>query len=254
MGLIVKSNTFSAGQTIIASQHNTNFDTLYTEINGELDNDNINASAAIAGTKISPAFGVQNVSATGKLAMTGTGNNNVIVVANAGTSSAITINQSGLLVTGQNALYVSSSTIQTAGVLLEVATSNTASTHTVMQIVNAGTGVGLSIDQNGDGDALSIDQALNDDVIICDNNGTYNAITFRQTGNLASGRYLLYLDNNGTPADGAGKAIRFDGCSVNTGSTTVAFTANVAPAGASSATQGWIPINIDGTIRYVPYW
>ena len=52
MGTIVKPNTFSAGNTIIASENNDNFDTIYNEFNGSIDNDNIKASAAIANSKL----------------------------------------------------------------------------------------------------------------------------------------------------------------------------------------------------------
>ena len=52
MALISKTFTFTAGATIIASEHNTNFDTLYSEINGNIDNANIKASAAIVDSKL----------------------------------------------------------------------------------------------------------------------------------------------------------------------------------------------------------
>ena len=38
MGVISKPNTFSAGATIIASEHNSNFDTIYNEFNGNIEN------------------------------------------------------------------------------------------------------------------------------------------------------------------------------------------------------------------------
>jgi hypothetical protein len=52
MALISKPNTFSAGGIVIASEHNENFDTLYNEINGQLSDANISASANIADTKL----------------------------------------------------------------------------------------------------------------------------------------------------------------------------------------------------------
>lgn len=51
-GTITKPNTFSPGTVIRSSDINSNFDTLYNEINGNLDNANIDASANIAATKI----------------------------------------------------------------------------------------------------------------------------------------------------------------------------------------------------------
>ena len=52
MALITKPNTFSAGATIVASEHNANFDTIYSEFNGNIDNANLKSSANIADTKL----------------------------------------------------------------------------------------------------------------------------------------------------------------------------------------------------------
>lgn len=52
MSTIVKPYTFSAGAVIVAAEHNSDFDTLYTEINGALNNANISATAAIAYSKL----------------------------------------------------------------------------------------------------------------------------------------------------------------------------------------------------------
>lgn len=52
MAVIVKDYTFSAGATIIAAEHNDNFDTIYDEFNGNISNANISATAAIAGSKL----------------------------------------------------------------------------------------------------------------------------------------------------------------------------------------------------------
>lgn len=52
MALISKDFTFSTGATIVAAQFNTNFDTLFNSINGNLNNANIIANANIADTKL----------------------------------------------------------------------------------------------------------------------------------------------------------------------------------------------------------
>jgi hypothetical protein len=57
MALISKPNTFSAGQSIIASQHNSNFDTIYSDYNGNIDNSNIAAGAGIEGSKLADVEG-----------------------------------------------------------------------------------------------------------------------------------------------------------------------------------------------------
>ena len=52
MALITKPNTFTVGATIIASEHNDNFDTVYNEFNGNINNANIKAGAGIVDTKL----------------------------------------------------------------------------------------------------------------------------------------------------------------------------------------------------------
>lgn len=52
MGTVVKPNTYVAGSTITASEVNSNEDTLYTLVNGNIDNANLDASASIAYTKL----------------------------------------------------------------------------------------------------------------------------------------------------------------------------------------------------------
>ena len=75
MAIISKTYTFSAGSTIIASEHNTNFDTLYDAFNGNIENVNVKSTAAIAGSKISPVFTSAtrveaNLSVSGSFAVT----------------------------------------------------------------------------------------------------------------------------------------------------------------------------------------
>lgn len=52
MATISKPFTFSAGAVIIASEHNSNFDTIYNDYNTNITNTNISASAAIAASKL----------------------------------------------------------------------------------------------------------------------------------------------------------------------------------------------------------
>ena len=63
MGTIVKPFTFAPGGTVTASELNSDFDTLYTEFNGNIDNANIKAAANINGAKLAAA-----TIAAGKLA------------------------------------------------------------------------------------------------------------------------------------------------------------------------------------------
>lgn len=53
MALISKPYTFTVGATIVASEHNSNFDVIYSDYNGNITNVNISASATIAYSKLS---------------------------------------------------------------------------------------------------------------------------------------------------------------------------------------------------------
>lgn len=59
--IVTKPYTFSAGATIIAAEHNSNFDTLYNLVNGSIDNSNISGSAAIVDTKLNTISTAQKV-------------------------------------------------------------------------------------------------------------------------------------------------------------------------------------------------
>lgn len=52
MGTITRGYTYTAGNTITAAQNEANETTIYNEFNGNIDNDNIKSSAAIAESKI----------------------------------------------------------------------------------------------------------------------------------------------------------------------------------------------------------
>jgi hypothetical protein len=71
-GTISKDFTFSAGATIIASEHNTNFDSLYNLVNGQIEDINIASGAAIANSKLNLASIGQDITHTGTAIFTGT--------------------------------------------------------------------------------------------------------------------------------------------------------------------------------------
>jgi hypothetical protein len=91
MSLIVIPNTFTVGAVIVASQHNANFSTIYSDYNGNITNDNISGSAAIADTKLAQITTAGKLSGAAFTSLSsipaGAG---VIPVANLGTSPAAT--------------------------------------------------------------------------------------------------------------------------------------------------------------------
>jgi len=62
MGLVSKTYTFSAGATIVAAEHNTNFDTIYNLVNGNLENANVKSNAALVDTKLAQITTASKVS------------------------------------------------------------------------------------------------------------------------------------------------------------------------------------------------
>ncbi len=64
MALVSKPFTFSAGAVIVASEHNSNFDTLYNLVNGAIDNANISPSAAIVDTKLAQITTISKVASS----------------------------------------------------------------------------------------------------------------------------------------------------------------------------------------------
>lgn len=64
MGLIAVPNTFSAGELIIAAEHNQNFTTIYSEFNGNISNANISDTAAIVDTKLATIATLAKVNVT----------------------------------------------------------------------------------------------------------------------------------------------------------------------------------------------
>lgn len=52
MGIQPVPNLFTAGNNIIATEHNENFNTIYDEFNGLIDNNNIKSGASIANSKL----------------------------------------------------------------------------------------------------------------------------------------------------------------------------------------------------------
>ena len=68
MALVDKEFTFSVGATVIAAEHNTNFNTIYNDYNGNITDANIAAGALIQLSKLKLS---DNATFTGTIAFTG---------------------------------------------------------------------------------------------------------------------------------------------------------------------------------------
>lgn len=70
MALISIPNTFTVGAVIVASQHNANFSIIYSDYNGNIDNTNITAAAAIVDTKLAQIATAGKVSGAAFISLT----------------------------------------------------------------------------------------------------------------------------------------------------------------------------------------
>lgn len=96
MAIISKTNTFSAGTTIVASEHNANFDVIYNDYNGNITNANLASSAGIVDTKlaqITTASKVHGSSLTGLASVPSGGG--AVPLKNGGTGQDLSTNNQG---------------------------------------------------------------------------------------------------------------------------------------------------------------
>lgn len=153
MAVIVKPFTFAAGALVIASEHNSNYDTIITDYNGNITNANISASAAITITKLSgvaasgansditaitglstplgPAYGGHGVANNAASTLTISGNFGTTLTVSGTTS--VTLPTSGTLLASGGALGTPSSGTLTSCTGLPVA-GITASTSTALGV------------------------------------------------------------------------------------------------------------------------
>lgn len=170
MPLVTKPNTFTAGGTIIASEHNANFDTLYNLINGLLDATNLAPGLALPDTQLAQITTASKVSGS---ALTGLSSipsgAGVIPTVNLGSGTADNTvflrgdqTWAGATTTVSNAL--SGSIIQTVNTI--VATSTTGTTtipndDTIPQNTEGDEYMTLAITPNNASNALIIDVLIN---------------------------------------------------------------------------------------------
>ena len=89
MALIVLPNIFTVGQTIVASQHNSNFSTIYSDYNGNITDVNLSASANIADTKLAQITTASKVSGTALTSLSSiTSGAGIVPIANVASGTA----------------------------------------------------------------------------------------------------------------------------------------------------------------------
>ena len=197
MATISKSFTFSAGATIVASEHNTNFDNIYNEFNGSIDNANIKANAAIVDTKLAtistagkvsgaaltslgdipsgageiPGANMGSISSTGPNVFTATENNTTVLVT-----------QDMALTESSYAVHVNSSVTQINSNVILVSDYNSGSSEPMVYLAGSGTNAVLVVD----GSAAGTEPALK--VV-----GNTNSIGSMQLNNLNNGPTLTLV-------------------------------------------------------------
>jgi len=154
MALITKPNTFSAGATIVASEHNDNFNTIYNDYNGNITNANASASAAFDVSKIDFATMDSDISAT-------RANTTTTAFSLSGTSTT----------TGSMWTVTDNSSDTGTRKIVEFVGENSAATGaTVLTVRQDSTKRAVFIDQNADGESLRIDsEATTATMVVLDN-------------------------------------------------------------------------------------
>lgn len=184
MSTISKPYTFSAGATIIASEHNSNFDTIYNDYNGSITNVNLSASAGIVYSKLVLTGSVVNADINSsaaipysKLNLAGT-----IVNADVSTSAAIVDTKLSVLTSGSKvsgtALYSLASIPVGAGVI----PSANISSPTVISFSVHNNGTGINMDSPATATLITWSTEL------WDTNSNFASSKFTPT---SAGKYLL---------------------------------------------------------------
>lgn len=184
MATIVKPFTFSAGATIIASDHNSNFDTIYSDYNGNITNANISGSASIANAKLNLASISQAITLAGNLTLTGAAND----------FSAATISDLGTVTTADiNGGTLDGMTLGTSSaVIVDAMTMSLGSPATGDIYFDNGSGVLTKLAKGTDGQFLKIGASIPewDDVT-----ATTQASASRQSGTSGINTSFLTLDS-----------------------------------------------------------
>ena len=254
MAKVTKPKTFSAGTVAVSGDVNTNFDTIYNEFNGSIDNDNIKTSAGIVDTKLAQITSTAKVSGTALTGLTSIPAQNVTL------TGEVTVTDNSVLADSHHALYISSSAAQTSSSLVYLYSTDTSSSYAQMTLNNNGKACAIDIIQNGlvsDGKAgLTVasygSQTSGNTAyfLMVSTASTVPCVNISNSGKGAA----LYINQYSFPAGDTACAITLYGCCTANGTSACTLSA-LAPAGVSTPTVAkWLLLNADGTTYYIPMW
>lgn len=168
MALVTKTYTWTAGTTIVASEHNTNLDTLYNLVNGNIDNANIKASAGIVDSKLAQITTAGKVSGAALTSLSSTPSGaGLLPAANvtlpSGSAKQIVNSQTGTVATGTTVLPIDDTIPQnTEGdqYMSLAITPTSASNYLKIEVVAilshaSATGLAVALFQDSTADALA---------------------------------------------------------------------------------------------------
>lgn len=168
MALVTKTYTFVAGTTIVASEHNTNLDTLFNLVNGNIDNANIKASAGIVDSKLAQITTAGKVSGAALTSLSSTPSGaGLLPAANitlpSGSAKQIVNYQTGAVATGTTVIPIDDTIPQnTEGdqYMSLAITPTSASNYLKIDVIvvmthSAGTGIVIGLFQDSTANALA---------------------------------------------------------------------------------------------------
>jgi len=192
MALISKTNTFSAGAVIVASEHNDNFDTIYNDYNGNITNANVAAGAAIADTKLAQITTANKVDAT---ALTETSEAAGVVLGHDGSD------WSSISASTQRYKFLMSQGSTSAASFQSVNLASAASVTGALPVANGGSGTtGDSIIKawvNFNGKDLTIQDSYNVSAVVTNGTGAYKV---KWDTNFANTSHAVVATCNGAAA------------------------------------------------------
>lgn len=200
MAQVTKNYTLSSGGQIKASEHNSNYDTIYNEFNGNIDNDNIKAAAGIVASKLDlSTMPVVGASAANSGSFTNIALTSIVAST---TISAVTVSTTNLLISGTaNIATVSSSNLIVSSDIYTRTWSNYGATSTIVgwsaytsqsiYTKKIGKTVFVSWNLAGTSNSTAITFTLPDTAVAQAFMGACGATTDNTTAKTTAARYVL---------------------------------------------------------------